>query len=170
MVAGALFTYQEVVFCLDILIESTSELRMWDNAKYALITFYNYIEAWVIYIKKLYGYGDDGTNVFINKLKSLPKFNRIRGGASIDEDLDNAYYRGHLTFQAMNDLPIEGYPELAISANLWLPVQSYYAIHGVGSALLVASTDNPPKTHRAFCACFQISLKNISLTHYVDDV
>lgn len=125
-----------------------------DNARYALITYYNYIKAWIIYIDRLYGLGDDGIKAFIDKTKSLTAFSRIQGGASSPTKLINSYNRGRLTLSAMQSLPIDNYPELALSANLWLPVQSYYAIHGVGLASLIALNKTPPRDHRTFCANF----------------
>jgi hypothetical protein len=54
----------------------------------------------------------------------------------------------------MRSLPIEEHPEVALSANFWLPVQSYYAIHGVGLATMIALGRGLPKGHRSFRADF----------------
>ena len=138
----------------ETIITSTKELERATYATYALITYYNYIKAWVVCIKKLYGSGDDGENLFVNKCKSGNAFNNVQGGASVSEEFYKAYGRGRLTFKAMDNLPIEEHPELALSANLWLPVQSYYAIHGVGLATMIALGRGSPKSHRSFRADF----------------
>ncbi len=52
----------------------------------------------------------------------------------------------------MQQLPVQSQPELASVANLWLPVQSYYAFHGVGLACMAALGQEIPRDHRAFRA------------------
>jgi hypothetical protein len=54
----------------------------------------------------------------------------------------------------MRALPIDGHPQLARSANFWLPVQSYYAIHGMGLATMMALNITPPQSHMTFRAVF----------------
>lgn len=138
------------------LITTTSEVQMLDNARYALITYYNYIKAWVISINRKYGSGDDEINAFVAKIKSLTDFNRIQRGASSSPELVNAYNRGRLTLSAIQKLQVDENPELAISANFWLPVQSYYSIHGVGLCSLIALNWSRPRDHRAFRASFSL--------------
>ena len=134
----------------ETIITSTKELERVTYATYALITYYNYIKAWVVCIERLYGPGNDGESAFVDKFKSSDAYNHIQGGASVSEEFYNAYGRGRLTFKAMNDLPVEEHPELTLSANLWLPVQSYYAIHGVGLATMIALGRGSPRRHRSF--------------------
>ena len=124
------------------------------SATYALITYYNYVKAWVVCIENLYGSGNDGEREFVKQFRSSNTFNHIQGGASVTEELCSAYFRGRLTFKAIDDLSIEQHPELALSANFWLPVQSYYAIHGVGLAAMIAMERGLPSTHRSFRADF----------------
>ena len=125
-----------------------------ERATYALITYYNYIKGWVIYLNRQYGSGDEGIRPFIDKIQRNTAFRRLQGGTSVSRELTNAYSRGRLTLRAMLSLPIEEHPELALSANFWLPVQSYYAIHGVGLATMIALGRGSPKGHRSFCADF----------------
>lgn len=135
---------------MDKMIWSTKELERTTCATYALITYYNYIEAWVVCIEGLYGSDHDGESAFVKQFRSSDAFNHVQGGASVANEFYSAYFRGRLTFRAINNLPIEQYPELALSANFWLPVQSYYAIHGVGLATMIALKRGSPKTHRSF--------------------
>lgn len=152
MICGSWLGQPEVVRLGEsIVVTSTQEL---ERATYALITYYNYIKAYVICINRLYGSCDDGINAFITKVKCSTAFKRVQGGALASSELINAYSRGRLTLRAMQKLPIEEYPELALSANFWLPVQSYYAIHGVGLATMIALDRGSPKGHRSFCADF----------------
>lgn len=139
---------------MDKMIWSTKELERATYATYALITYYNYIEAWVVCTERLYGSDDDGESAFVKQFKSSDAFNRVQGGASVANEFYSAYFRGRLTFKAIDNLPIEQYPELALSANFWLPVQSYYAIHGIGLATMVALERASPQRHRGFRADF----------------
>lgn len=136
------------------MVESTAEIRALDNAKLALKTYSNYIKAWVTCISSTYGSGDDGKNRFKQEIKSLVSFSRIQGGASTSVESVNNYNRGRLTLKAMREFPIDSYPELAISANLWLPVQSYYAIRGVGLATMLTLGRGSPQGHESFRADF----------------
>ena len=124
------------------------------EAGFALYTYYNYVKAWVVYMEGTYGYGDNGVTKFKNRIQSLKSYTRLQTNASCSGKLTAPYGRGQLTLSAMRKLPIKIHQELALSANLWLPVQSYYAIHGVGLATLVALGQQPPKDHRAFRASF----------------
>ena len=96
-----------------IVLTSSQEL---ERATYALITYYNYIKAWVICIDGLYGSGDNGINALIAKIRHSATFKRVQGGALTSKELVNAYSRGRLTLRAMQKLPIEEHPELALSA------------------------------------------------------
>lgn len=125
-----------------------------EYATYALITYYNYVKAWTMCIHGLYGPGDDGINGYVAKIKCGISFKRIEGGGTTSRELINAYSRGRLTLRAMQKLPLEEHHELALSANFWLPVQSYYAVHGVGLAAMIALGRSSPKGHRSFCADF----------------
>jgi hypothetical protein len=62
------------------------------------------------------------------------------------------------TLSAMRRFPVAKHPELAPFANFWLPVQAYYAVHGVGLATLAAFGQDAPKDHNAFRAVFSTGL------------
>lgn len=125
-----------------------------DSARLKLITYYNYIEAWVICVKNRYGSGDDGINTFVQEIKSLKIVKDIPGGASISPALVNPYNRGRWTLLLMKNLPIDNYPKLTLYANLWLPVQSYFAINAIGKATMIALNMNPPRGHNPFLRTF----------------
>jgi len=136
------------------IIESTKELERATYATYALRTYYNYIQAWVVCLERLYGSADDGENAFLEKFKSIVAFKHVQGGGLVSEELCNAYGRGRLILKAIEELPVKQHPELTLSANFWLPVQSYYAIHGVGLATMIALGRGSPRSHRSFRADF----------------
>lgn len=129
-------------------------MQLPNNAKYSLITYYHYVEAWFIQFTNTYGSGENGVKAYKNEVQSLPSFNRLKGGVSCSRDAEGCYGRGRLTLLTIRKLPIDKYPELAISANLWLPVQSYYTIHGVGLATLIIVKTVYPQNHTAFLKSF----------------
>ena len=136
------------------IIESTRELERAQRAAYALTTYSNYITAWVVFLNRQYGCGDEGKNAFLTAMAENPNVRRLQGGTPVSAELTAAYCRGQLTLQAMQALPIEGYPHLARSAIFWLPVQSYYAIHGKGLATMMALNIATPQSHMTFRAAF----------------
>ena len=124
------------------------------DVPYALQTYYCYVRAWAEKIKLLYGQPTkcfDNMKTATMELKSVQK---IQGGRTLDKDIVAAYTRGKLTVKAMETFPIEENRELAPTANLWLPVQAYYAVHGLGLATMVSLGQEMPKDHRAFKAAF----------------
>lgn len=136
------------------LIESTQELERAQRATFALTTYSNYVAAWVALLNRQYGIGSDGKNAFIAALAGNDAVRHLQGGAHVSEELTTTYCRGLLTLRAMQALPIERNPHLARSANFWLPVQSYYAIHGTGLAAMIALNIAPPQSHMSFRAAF----------------
>ncbi|MDA8077689.1 MAG: hypothetical protein M0Z79_02010 [Nitrospiraceae bacterium] len=79
---------------------------------------------------------------------------KLQGGRVLDNELIGGYTRGRLTLKAMEVFPIEKDKSLAPTANLWLPVQAYYAVHGVGLAAMLALGQTLPKAHESFKAAF----------------
>jgi len=97
MICGSWLGKPEVVRLGEsIVVTSTQKL---ERATYALITYYNYIRAYVICINRLYGSCDDGINAFITKIKCSTAFKRVQGGALTSSELINAYSRGRLTLR-----------------------------------------------------------------------
>lgn len=136
------------------IVESTEELERARRASYALTTYSNYIAAWVLLLNRQYGSGDEGRSEFQLAMAAKPNVARLQGGATVSAELTAAYCRGQLTLQAMWALPVEGHPQLARSAYFWLPVQSYYSVHGMGLAAMVALNASLPRSHTRFRAAF----------------
>lgn len=135
-------------------VESTQELERAQRASYARITYSNYVTAWVVFLGLQYGIGDEGRAAFLAAIAENDNVRRLQGGITISDELTAAYCRGQLTLRAMQALPVQEYPQLARSANFWLPVQSYYSIHGTGLATMVALNMDPPQSHMTFRAAF----------------
>jgi len=136
------------------IIESKQELERAQRAAFALTTYSNYVAAWVAFLNRQYGLGDEGKTAFLTAISENNVAKHLQGGAHVSEELTMAYCRGLLTLRAMQALPIEKNPHLARSANFWLPVQSYYAVHGTGLAAMIALNMTPPQSHMAFRAVF----------------
>ena len=127
------------------------------DAAYTLATYYNYVSAWDLTLQREYGISCNSEQVFLQRQQSLNAFNKLQGGRPNSDELTSSYCRGLLTRRSM-ELPIDKFPFLASTVNLWLPVQAYYAIHGMGIAALVALRHHVPQNHRAFRAAFAESL------------
>ena len=78
----------------------------------------------------------------------------MQGGIDVSQKIISSYSRGRLTLKAMESFPINENKRLASTANLWLPVQAYYAIHGAGLAAMISLGQSEPSNHRAFRASF----------------
>ncbi|MFZ3089375.1 MAG: hypothetical protein WA240_02025 [Nitrospirota bacterium] len=124
------------------------------DAPYALQTYYCYVRAWVEKITKLYGQSTTCLDNIKDEMMKLKTIQKIQGGRALDKDIVAAYTRGKLTLKAMETFPIKDNKDLAATANLWLPVQAYYAVHGVGLATMIALGQESPKDHRAFRSVF----------------
>jgi hypothetical protein len=136
------------------IIESTQELERVTDATFALKTYYGYMRAWIVCTERIYGEGDKGKDNFLGAFLSGKAAKKIQGGAQLTAESINAYCRGRFTFKVIEDLPIREHPDLALSANLWLPVLSYYTVFGMGSAAMIALNMNVPKSHSSFRAAF----------------
>lgn len=113
------------------------------EAAIALRTYYVYIQAFSLLASAQIG----------NEQQQLSSFQRLqRLSTHPPESVQKLLFRGWLTLRAMQLLPIHQHPTLATTANFWAPVQAYYAIHGVGSAVLACLGNSIPEDHRAFRA------------------
>ncbi len=124
------------------------------DAPYALQTYYNYVAAWVECCEQLYGKDDDLWRNLSQNFQGLKSIQKMQGGQSLNDDIINNYWRGNLTLKAMTKFPIDTHKELAQTANLWLPVQAYYAIHGIGISCITSLGYVPSTSHKAFMASF----------------
>ena len=124
----------------------------------ALETYYNYVRAWIIALDREYGKRETAKLGIQQAQENLPRFKRVQGGGEYSSQLASEYCRAKLTILAMEKLPVDSFPDLAATANLWLPVQAYYAVQGMGNALFIASGQEVPTDHRAFRAAFSDSI------------
>lgn len=133
---------------------SSVDLFDFQDAPYALQTYYCYVRAWAEKIRHLYGQQPKCFDGLKDALISQKSVQRIQEDKTIDRDIVAAYTRGRLTLKAMEAFPIKENKELAPTANLWLPVQAYYATHGIGIATVLSLGYTAPKTHESFKAAF----------------
>jgi len=129
------------------------DTKLSPDAGYALYTYYNYVKAWIINLENSFGTGKSGMDRFLANIKSSSDFANLKNDTGCTTEVRAHYLRGKFTLISMMKFPIDDHPELSISANMWLPVQAYYAIHGVGLSVL-AVLKQRPKNHRAFLTCF----------------
>jgi signal transduction histidine kinase len=124
------------------------------EATITLTTYYNYVSAWVVALEREYGRDQTGMQAFGVRQQSLDALKRLQGGRLCSDEVSSAFCRGKLTLIAIHRLPVEDFPDLAATANLWLPVQAYYAVHAMGIAVFAALGQQVPKDHRHFRAAF----------------
>jgi hypothetical protein len=123
---------------------------------HTLITYYNYVKAWRTCIEK--GRGEEARQACVQEMQSTSLWSRLQGGGHCTRDVESAYCRGMFTLLAMHAFPVQARPELAPFANFWLPVQAYYAVHGLGLATLAAIGQLAPKDHNSFRSAFSSAL------------
>jgi hypothetical protein len=128
------------------------------NPIISLETYYNYARAWEIALERKYGIADSAKHTIQREQLNLNTFDRLQGGVISSNQLDAEFLRGKLTLMAIRKLPVADFPDLAATANLWLPVQAYYTINAMGNAALLALNLPIPKTHRAFRAAFTANI------------
>lgn len=111
----------------------------------AIRTYSNYSAAWCLWTD---------TNYTLREAQyRLKAFSRLQPTSLCDLDSVRQHLlRGNLTLKLIQDIPVDEQPDFAITSALWLPVQTYYAVHGFGMALLAAKygARNLPQTHGAF--------------------
>jgi hypothetical protein len=116
------------------------------DAGISLSTYLNYVKSFLVLANK----SDLRTTQ-----SQLPSFNKLQRSRSINSDeIRKPLFRGWLTWKAMKRLPICDNPELAATANFWLPVQAYYALHGIGLAATYSLTSEKPTKHEHFLSTF----------------
>jgi len=131
------------------------------EATITMTTYYNYVTAWVVALEREYGVGQAGIQAFCGCQQELDTFKRLQGGGHACTDMASALFRGKLTLTAMQKLPVDSFPDLAPTANLWLPVQAYFVAHGMGMAVLSAMGKEVPKDHRRFRATFSENISRL---------
>lgn len=126
-----------------------------NEAGFALETYRNYVRAWKLAIEREYEGGPETVEISIRRRQEgLPSFKKMQGGGQYSPQLASEYCRAKLTLIAMERLPVDTFSGLAATANLWLPIQAYFAVQAMGNALYIASGQEVPGNHRAFLAAF----------------
>lgn len=130
------------------------------EAQLKLRTYYAYVKTYLLALQQCLSTTSEHMLIrrALTAQKKLPRFQRLQGGAKLADELEDqlsqSYARGSLTLSAMSNLPVITQPGLVLAANLWLPVQAYYALHGMGQAALIALNGTAPSNHRSFRAAF----------------
>ena len=110
----------------------------------ALRTYSNYTTAWCIWTQ---------TESPRTAQSQPPSFSRLQPSQQSDvETIKRHLLRGWLTLALIRRVPAEEEPDFALTSALWLPVQTYYAVHGFGMACLATrrAPHELPRTHGAF--------------------
>ena len=110
----------------------------------ALRTYSTYTTAWCIWSQ---------SESPRTAQSQLPSFSRLQPSQESDvETIQRHLLRGWLTLALIRRVAAEEEPDFALTSALWLPVQTYYAVHGFGMACLAArrAPYELPKTHGAF--------------------
>ena len=110
----------------------------------ALKTYSNYSTAWCLW--------DNPQLSPLEAQSQLEGFSQLRPSRLNLTSVRQHLLRGYLTLKLIQDIQVDDRPDFAMTSALWLPVQTYYAVHGFGMAFLAAKhgTNNLPQTHAAF--------------------
>ncbi len=115
------------------------------NTRAAIKTYSYYSAAWCLRTKK---------NCTLRDAQSrLKNFSKLQPSSECDlGSVRQHLVRGNLTLKLIQDISVDKNPDFAMTSALWLPVQTYYAVHGFGMAILAAQkgANNLPKSHSAF--------------------
>lgn len=116
-----------------------------DNAEEGATTYRHYVAAFRVCCGHA---GYERADALASYQRGLPWFASAQRNGHVSDPLKKHLFRGWLTLHAMRALPVEREPDLAIGASMWLPVQAYYACHGVGLAALYALNCSMPDDSR----------------------
>lgn len=113
------------------------------DARIRFLTYQNYVEAFCLLSNDL--------DELRAAQRTLPIVRALGRGPAIPlKEFKESLRRGWLTLHAIRSVPLDAYPQLAAAANLWVAVQAYYAVHGVGVAAIAALTGDVLLTHSHF--------------------
>lgn len=115
------------------------------NARAAIRTYSNYSAAWCLWTDEHCTPADAQAR--------LNAFSQLRPSPRCDRGAVRRHLlRGNLTLRLIQEISVGEKPDFAMTSALWLPVQTYYAVHGFGMAFLAAKdgAENLPQTHGAF--------------------
>lgn len=121
-----------------------------DDLYWRFLTFVNYAKAWAVQIET---HADDSKRQsFIANMRrrttALPVIE-----SPLASRLMKHYVRGISELSRLERLS-ETNPGFGVLDSMTVPVHSYYAIHGVGSALAIALMGIEPVNHSKFCNVF----------------
>ena len=111
----------------------------------AIWTYSNYNAAWCLWTKK--------SRTPRETQSHLKAFSQLLPSPACDlGSVRQHLLRGNLTLRFIQAIPVVEKPDFAMTSALWLPVQTYYAVHGFGMAFLAAKygVTSLPQTHGAF--------------------
>ena len=116
------------------------------DALRALQTYSGYATAWRIAAIR--------RRTVLERQQKVKSYQQLKPARQMNAGLiRNHLLRGHLTLQLIEMIPVTKHTEFAMVSALWLPVQSYYAVHGYGMAALAAIGHTLPSTHATFVRC-----------------
>ncbi len=104
----------------DVVFPDLSDVSEGGDSERALRTYYNYISAFVKTLQD--AFPGDTTVGLLAQQDSLPEVQALQADCSANSEMETCFRRGHFTIQAMKQLPVAKIPQLAFSANYWLPV------------------------------------------------
>ena len=128
------------------------------SAFISLTTYHNYVSYWVEAINREYGYAESVHHNIRREQENLGTFNKLKGGSNLSDGLISEFLKAKLIVMSMEKLPIDHFPHIAITENLWMPVKAYYAINAMGRAFLFTTRNNVPTDHKAFLSQFSNSI------------
>lgn len=115
------------------------------DTRAAVRTYSNYSTAWCLW---------DNSQVSPFEVQSqLKRFSQLQPSSHFNlTSIRQHLLRGYLTLKLIVNIPVDERPDFAMTSVLWLPVQTYYAVHGFGMAFLPVrhGVNNLPQTHAAF--------------------
>ena len=115
------------------------------DSRAAIRTYSNYSAAWCLWT--------DAQHTPREAQCRLEAFSQLQPSSRCDFELIWQHLlRGYLTLKLIQDVPVDEKPDFAMTSALWLPVQTYYAVHGFGMAFLAAKYggNDLPRTHGGF--------------------
>lgn len=111
------------------------------DAEKRMRTYLSYVRAWASASGRI--------EELLAAQRELGAFQRLQR-KTLSREGRTLLLRGMMTVRALDSLPVAKHNELAFSANLWAPVQAYYAIHGYGLAILSLLNSAKLRRHRSF--------------------
>lgn len=113
----------------------------------AFHTFSGYVEAVCVWASGLYPHPDGMVAGVAGAVKARPWRSSVPTGRALPPRAGQILRNGWATEVLLNAPRALGGGDLVSFANLWAPVQAYYAVFNSFTALAHVVTANPPETH-----------------------